>query len=185
MTNSGFSFLLLPSGKPLGDRPVRLLGQVLHATLREWEFSELHNENQIAGQPLYCRGVFDAITIGEVQFKYGKRKTSRNIIQVWTGTEQNKTGSLFCVDPAQNETVLVFRGSVFWTVSADGDVSSPLPLRQRWPELPPAVEAAAFSPLDSKWYFFKGTAPPCSLMWPRLRNTFCCVCLKTTLHWKF
>lgn len=62
------------------------------------------------------------------------------------------------VSADQNETVLVFRGSVYWTVSADGGVSSPLPLRQRWPGLPQAIEAAAFSPLDSKWYFFKGTS---------------------------
>ncbi|XP_056139839.1 matrix metalloproteinase-28 [Lampris incognitus] len=56
----------------------------------------------------------------------------------------------------QNETVLVFRGSMYWTVSAEGNVSVPLPLRQRWSHLPPAIEAAAFSPQDSKWYFFKG-----------------------------
>ncbi|KAM3616451.1 uncharacterized protein V6R79_018234 [Siganus canaliculatus] len=107
-------------GKPLDDRPVRLPGQVLHATLQEWEFTELHDRHQTTGQPLYCQGVFDAITMD------------------------------------LNETVLVFRGSMYWTVSARGDVSGPLPLRQRWPGLPPAIEAAAFSPLDSKWYFFKG-----------------------------
>lgn len=69
-----------------------------------------------------------------------------------------------CVYLDQNETVLVFRGSMYWTVSAVGDVNGPLPLRERWPDLPPAIEAAAFSPLDSKWYFFKGTAPLSSLM---------------------
>lgn len=65
-----FLLCFLPSGKPLGDRPVRLPGQVLHATLQEWEFTELHNERQTTGQPLYCQGVFDAITMGEVQIKY-------------------------------------------------------------------------------------------------------------------
>ncbi|XP_077421164.1 matrix metalloproteinase-28 isoform X1 [Vanacampus margaritifer] len=55
-----------------------------------------------------------------------------------------------------NGTVLVFRGSVYWNVSAEGHVSGPLPLRQRWADLPAAIEAAAFSPLDAKWYFFKG-----------------------------
>lgn len=70
-----------------------------------------------------------------------------------------------CVRPDQNETVLVFRGSVYWTVSAEGGVSGPLPLRQRWSDLPPAIEAAAFSPLDSKWYFFKGAASLSSWMW--------------------
>ncbi|KAL6116282.1 mmp28 [Pungitius sinensis] len=107
-------------GKPPGDRPVRLPGQVLHATLQEWEFTELHRGHETTGQPLYCQGVFDAITMD------------------------------------QNETVLVFRGGVYWTVPAGGGASGPLPLRQRWPDLPAAIEAAAFSPLDSKWYFFKG-----------------------------
>jgi len=55
-----------------------------------------------------------------------------------------------------NKTVVVFRGSVYWTVPSGGNVSGPFPLRQRWPHLPLALEAAAFSPLDSKWYFFKG-----------------------------
>ena len=59
--------------------------------------------------------------------------------------------------PDQNQTVVVFRGSVYWTIPSDGNVSGPFPLRQRWGHLPLAVEAAAFSPLDSKWYFFKGT----------------------------
>lgn len=63
-------FVLLPSGKPSGDRPVRLPGQVLHAALQEWEFRELHNGHETTGQPLYCQGVFDAITMGEVQIKY-------------------------------------------------------------------------------------------------------------------
>ncbi|XP_017279427.1 matrix metalloproteinase-28 [Kryptolebias marmoratus] len=103
-------------GKPLGNRLVRLPGEVLHAALQEWEFSELRSP----GPPLYCQGVFDAITLDETK------------------------------------AVLVFRGGVFWTVSAAGSVSSPLPLRQRWADLPQAIEAAAFSPLDSKWYFFKG-----------------------------
>ncbi|KAF7665578.1 hypothetical protein LDENG_00138280 [Lucifuga dentata] len=100
-------------GKPL-EQPVRLPGQVLHATLLEWELSK------DTEQPLYCQGAFDAITMD------------------------------------QNETVLVFRGSVYWTVSAEGSVCGPLSLRQRWPQLPLAIEAAAFSPPDAKWYFFKG-----------------------------
>lgn len=70
-----------------------------------------------------------------------------------------------CVFPDQNDTVLVFRGSVYWTVSAEGSVSGPLSLRQRWSDLPPALEAAAFSLLDFKWYFFKGTTSLNSLMY--------------------
>lgn len=45
---------------------MRLLGQILHATLQDLEFTELHNQHQGKGQPLYCQGVFDAITIGEI-----------------------------------------------------------------------------------------------------------------------
>lgn len=63
-----------------------------------------------------------------------------------------------CVLPDQNDTVLVFRGSAYWTVSAEGSVTGPLSLRQRWSDIPTPIEAAAFSPLDSKWYFFKGAA---------------------------
>ncbi|MEQ2174415.1 hypothetical protein GOODEAATRI_007731, partial [Goodea atripinnis] len=48
--------------KPLGNRPVRLPGQVLHAALQEWEFTELQNQNPEL--PLYCQGFFDAITVG-------------------------------------------------------------------------------------------------------------------------
>ncbi|XP_003968289.3 matrix metalloproteinase-28 isoform X1 [Takifugu rubripes] len=107
-------------GKPSSSHPVRLLGQVLHATLQDLEFTELHNQHRGKGQPLYCQGVFDAITID------------------------------------QNETVFVFRGNMYWTVSTDGSVGGPRPLLQRWSHLPTAIEAATFSPLDFKWYFFKG-----------------------------
>ncbi|XP_072525145.1 matrix metalloproteinase-28 [Salminus brasiliensis] len=55
-----------------------------------------------------------------------------------------------------NGTVLIFRGGLFWTVSSEGITSAPFPLQQRWPHLPLAIEAAAFSPLDGKLYFFKG-----------------------------
>lgn len=77
-----------------------------------------------------------------------------------------------CVCSDQNETVLVFRGNVYWTVSAEGTVSAALPLRQRWPQLPLAIEAAAFSPLDSKWYFFKGTGAAVGHQSPKCVTTF-------------
>ncbi|KAM6946013.1 matrix metalloproteinase-28 [Aplochiton taeniatus] len=109
-------------GKPPGGHPVRLPGQVFSSALQEWELAEGVGlgRRPDAGQPVYCQGVFDAITN----------------------------------DP--NGTVLVFRGSVFWMVPPQGKVSGPLSLQQRWPLLPQAIEAAAFSPLDAKWYFFKG-----------------------------
>ncbi|KAJ8402228.1 hypothetical protein AAFF_G00370930 [Aldrovandia affinis] len=56
----------------------------------------------------------------------------------------------------QSGSVLVFRGGLFWSVSAQGNVGAPRPLKHRWPQLPLAIEAAAFSPMDSKFYFFKG-----------------------------
>ncbi|XP_059931692.1 matrix metalloproteinase-28 isoform X1 [Gadus macrocephalus] len=107
-------------GKPLGGLPVSLPVQGVGWGLQEWEMAEVHHGNPDTSQPLYCQGVFDAITMD------------------------------------QNQTVVVFRGSVYWTIPSDGNVSGPFPLRQRWGHLPLAVEAAAFSPLDSKWYFFKG-----------------------------
>lgn len=61
----------------------------------------------------------------------------------------------------QNEMVFVFRANLYWTVATDGRVGGPLPLLQRWPHLPAAIEAAAFSPLDFKWYFFKGAGLTC------------------------
>lgn len=52
----------------------------------------------------------------------------------------------------------VFKGSHFWEVTADGNVSEPSPLQKRWPGLPPNIEAAAVSLEDGDFYFFKGTS---------------------------
>ncbi|XP_057694947.1 matrix metalloproteinase-28 isoform X4 [Corythoichthys intestinalis] len=67
-----------------------------------------------------------------------------------------QSGMFDAITVDANRTVLVFRGGVYWTVSAEGRSTGPLALRQRWADLPPAIEAATFSPLDAKWYFFKG-----------------------------
>uniref|UniRef100_A0AAZ3QEC8 Peptidase metallopeptidase domain-containing protein n=1 Tax=Oncorhynchus tshawytscha TaxID=74940 RepID=A0AAZ3QEC8_ONCTS len=56
----------------------------------------------------------------------------------------------------QDGTSLVFLGSLFWTVFPAGQTSSPLPLQNRWPGLPLTIEAAAYSKMDNKLYFFKG-----------------------------
>ncbi|XP_061775122.1 matrix metalloproteinase-28 isoform X2 [Nerophis ophidion] len=88
-------------------------------------------------------------------------------LQEWESTDvlnrQNNGRPLYCqsglfdaVTADQNGTTVVFRGGVYWTISADGDVSGPLPLRRTWTDLPMAIEAAAFSPPDAKWFFFKG-----------------------------
>ncbi|XP_016088284.1 matrix metalloproteinase-28 [Sinocyclocheilus grahami] len=70
-------------------------------------------------------------------------------------TPQYCQGFFDAVTMDEDGTVLVFQGHRFWTVF-NGSVSAPLPLRTRWPNLSLAIEAAAFSPLDSKLYFFKG-----------------------------
>lgn len=131
---------------------MRVLGPVLQATLQDLELREVQ-EVQGHGAPLYCQGVFDAITVGEVSV----------LVDSWR-TWFNSTGP---VPLDQNQTVFVFRGGVYWTVSSDGGVSGPLPLLQRWPRLPTAVQAAAFSPLDFKWYFFKGAGPRPLGLWAR------------------
>ncbi|EGW14906.1 Matrix metalloproteinase-28 [Cricetulus griseus] len=51
----------------------------------------------------------------------------------------------------------IFKGSYFWEVTADGNVSEPRPLQKRWPGLPPDIEAAAVSLEDGDFYFFKGS----------------------------
>uniref|UniRef100_A0A8C2M2D3 Matrix metallopeptidase 28 (epilysin) n=1 Tax=Cricetulus griseus TaxID=10029 RepID=A0A8C2M2D3_CRIGR len=53
----------------------------------------------------------------------------------------------------------IFKGSYFWEVTADGNVSEPRPLQKRWPGLPPDIEAAAVSLEDGDFYFFKGISP--------------------------
>lgn len=139
---------------------MRLLGQVLHATLQDLELTELRHQSR--GQPLYCQGVFDAITIGEIHVEvlslfpsdigFGAYINLENLYK----PRSRGLFSPFNLHLDQNETVFVFRGNMYWTVSTDGSVGGPWPLLQRWSHLPTAIEAAAFSPLDFKWYFFKG-----------------------------
>ncbi|XP_053310801.1 matrix metalloproteinase-28 [Spea bombifrons] len=56
----------------------------------------------------------------------------------------------------KKNTLHIFKGSYFWTVSQNGNVSKPHLLRQRWKKLPAYVEAAAVSGSTGKFYFFKG-----------------------------
>lgn len=51
----------------------------------------------------------------------------------------------------------IFKGSHFWEVAADGNVSAPHLLQERWAGLPPNIEAAAVSLDDGDFYFFKGS----------------------------
>ncbi|XP_037666283.1 matrix metalloproteinase-28 isoform X2 [Choloepus didactylus] len=57
----------------------------------------------------------------------------------------------------QWQQLYIFRGTHFWEVAADGNVSEPAPLQERWPGLPPNIEAAAVSLEDGDFYFFKGS----------------------------
>ncbi|XP_035289642.1 matrix metalloproteinase-28 isoform X2 [Anguilla anguilla] len=107
-------------GKPPGGQVVQLPGQVFSSALQDLALAQGGKGDPDSALPLYCQGLFDAITVD------------------------------------QNGSVLVFRGGLFWTVSAQGDVGPAQPLRHRWPQLPLAIEAAAFSPVDRKFYFFKG-----------------------------
>ncbi|MGH0136111.1 UNVERIFIED_CONTAM: hypothetical protein FKN15_010893 [Acipenser sinensis] len=59
-----------------------------------------------------------------------------------------------------NHTVYIFKGGQYWTVSTAGQVSSAL-LREGWPGLPRAIEAAAVSQKDGKFYFFRVSAVLC------------------------
>lgn len=110
--------------------------------------------------------------INAVQQLYGKPPSGRLeqlpgealswVIQDWekAHSADNRphycTGVFDAITMDQDHTVLVFRGNFFWTVTRIGAVSPATPLQQRWAELPLAIEAAAFSPLDKKFYFFKG-----------------------------
>ncbi|XP_006154478.1 matrix metalloproteinase-28 isoform X2 [Tupaia chinensis] len=57
----------------------------------------------------------------------------------------------------RQQQVYVFKGSHYWEVEPDGNVSEPRPLQERWAGLPPNIEAAAVSWEDGDFYFFKGS----------------------------
>ncbi|XP_030780111.1 matrix metalloproteinase-28 isoform X2 [Rhinopithecus roxellana] len=56
----------------------------------------------------------------------------------------------------RQQRLYIFKGSHFWEVAPDGNVSEPRPLQERWIGLPPNIEAAAVSLEDGDFYFFKG-----------------------------
>uniref|UniRef100_A0A8D1RKK9 Matrix metallopeptidase 28 n=1 Tax=Sus scrofa TaxID=9823 RepID=A0A8D1RKK9_PIG len=57
----------------------------------------------------------------------------------------------------RQQRLYVFQGNQFWEVAADGNVSEPRPLQERWAGLPPHIEAAAVSLEEGDFYFFKGS----------------------------
>lgn len=67
--------------------------------------------------------------------------------------------TLSCFWADRQQRLYVFQGNQFWEVAADGNVSEPRPLQERWAGLPPHIEAAAVSLEEGDFYFFKGTSP--------------------------
>lgn len=67
------------------------------------------------------------------------------------------TSTLSCLWADRQQRLYIFKGSHFWEVAPDGNVSEPRPLQERWVGLPPNIEAAAVSLEDGDFYFFKGT----------------------------
>lgn len=67
--------------------------------------------------------------------------------------------SLLSLWADRQQRLYIFQGSHFWEVGADGNVSEPHPLQERWAGLPPNIEAAAVSLENGDFYFFKGTRP--------------------------
>lgn len=61
-----------------------------------------------------------------------------------------------CLRADGQARLYVFKGSHFWEVAADGNVSAPHLLQERWAGLPSNIEAAAVSLDDGDFYFFKG-----------------------------
>ncbi|KAG8520188.1 Matrix metalloproteinase-28 [Galemys pyrenaicus] len=55
------------------------------------------------------------------------------------------------------QRVYVFKGTHFWEVAPDGNVTEPRPLQEKWAGLPPNIDAAAVSLEDGDFYFFKGS----------------------------
>ncbi|XP_036307086.1 matrix metalloproteinase-28 isoform X2 [Pipistrellus kuhlii] len=78
------------------------------------------------------------------------------------GRRSETQGPKYCHSPFDAITVdrqqrlYVFQGSHFWEVGADGNVSGPHPLQERWAGLPPNIEAAAVSLENGDFFFFKG-----------------------------
>lgn len=68
------------------------------------------------------------------------------------------SSSLSCLQADGEQQLYIFKGSYFWEVAPDGNVSEPRPLQDRWAGLPPNIEAAAVSLEDGDFYFFKGTS---------------------------
>ncbi|XP_069768218.1 matrix metalloproteinase-28 isoform X2 [Narcine bancroftii] len=54
------------------------------------------------------------------------------------------------------QNIYIFRGADYWKLSRDGSSRGPMSLQKSWPDLPAAIEAAAVSEKEGKFYFFRG-----------------------------
>ncbi|ETE67732.1 Matrix metalloproteinase-28 [Ophiophagus hannah] len=54
------------------------------------------------------------------------------------------------------DNLYIFKGKYYWIVSKGESAAGPYLLQAKWPGLPSAIDATAFSEKDRKFYFFKG-----------------------------
>ncbi|XP_069768221.1 matrix metalloproteinase-28 isoform X5 [Narcine bancroftii] len=78
------------------------------------------------------------------------KKLGRNFILNW----DDKMSIQKLYDMKQN--IYIFRGADYWKLSRDGSSRGPMSLQKSWPDLPAAIEAAAVSEKEGKFYFFRG-----------------------------
>lgn len=86
---------------------MRLPGQVLHAVLQELEFTELHGLHQRTGQPLYCQGVFDAITMGELYRRIAFNHVPHDC-GYWSGFKKLKNKMKSCRNEENPVIIFIF-----------------------------------------------------------------------------
>lgn len=70
------------------------------------------------------------------------------------------------------DNLYIFKGKYYWIVSKGESAAGPYLLQTKWPDLPSAIDAAAFSEKDRKFYFFKGSSFDCTY---QTRSYFSCI----------
>nr|XP_044601152.1 matrix metalloproteinase-28 isoform X1 [Equus asinus] len=134
-------------GKPQGGSVAIQLPGKLFTDFEAWDPHRAQGRRPETQGPKYCHSSFDAITVGKMvppvpHFLLPSSPTSPGVSRAGIQDGQQR--------------LYIFQGSHFWEVTADGNVSEPRPLQERWAGLPPYIEAAAVSLEDGDFYFFKG-----------------------------
>ncbi|XP_070418578.1 matrix metalloproteinase-28 isoform X2 [Equus przewalskii] len=134
-------------GKPQGGSVAIQLPGKLFTDFEAWDPHRAQGRRPETQGPKYCHSSFDAITVGKMvppvpHFLLPSSPTSPGVSRAGIQDGQQR--------------LYIFQGSHFWEVTADGNVSEPHPLQERWAGLPPYIEAAAVSLEDGDFYFFKG-----------------------------